>query len=442
MLSTSSDSPATLWALVDCNNFYASCEKLFRPDLADRPVVVLSNNDGCIVARSAEAKALGIPMGAPEFKLRARLQELGVVVFSSNYALYGDISARVTAVLEQCCPLVEPYSIDEAFMRLDAPQRANLPEFCRDVRQRVQRWTGITVSVGVGTTRTLAKVATHVAKKHPAYEGVFSLVRPAEAVDRVLARTPVEDVWGVGRRQARRLWAEGIRTALHMKNVDDILLRRMLTITGWRTALELRGIPCLGNDTAPVARKTLMSTRSFARRIHDKAMLAQALSTFAVRAATRLRREGLVASGLSVHIRTARPGQGAANERLYDQTTQCSLPVPTADSQQFINAALDGLERIFVPGFAYAKAGVMLYGLERADTMQGSLLALAAGSDADGDKRRQRLMRSLDDINGRFGRDTVIFGAQGMGHAPWHMRQEHRSPRMTTCWDEIPLAHC
>ena len=442
MLSTSSDSPASLWALVDCNNFYASCEKLFRPDLADRPVVVLSNNDGCIVARSPEAKALGIPMGAPEFKLRSRLQELKVAVFSSNYALYGDISARVTGILEQCCPLVEPYSIDEAFMRLDGPQRVNLPEFCRELRQRVQKWTGITVSVGVGATRTLAKVATHVAKKHPVYGGVFSLARPVEAIDRVLHHTPVEDIWGVGRRQARRLWAEGILTALHLKHADDILLRRLLTVTGWRTALELRGVPCLGNETAPVARKTLMSTRSFAHRIHDKAMLAQALSTFAVRAAARLRREGLVASGLAVHIRTARPGQAAANERLYDQTIQCSLPVPTADSQQFINAALNGLERIFAPGFAYAKAGVMLYGLERADAMQGSLLALAAGNDACGDGRRQRLMRSLDDINGRFGRDTVIFGAQGMGHAPWHMRQEHRSPRMTTCWDEIPLVRC
>ena len=308
MSSTSSDSPASLWALVDCNNFYASCEKLFRPDLADRPVVVLSNNDGCIVSRSAEAKALGIPMGAPEFKLRSQLRALNVAVFSSNYALYGDISARVVDILEQCCAQVEPYSIDESFLRLEAPHRANLPEFCRDVRQRIQRWTGITVSVGVGATRTLAKIATHVAKKHPSYGGVFSLARQERDIDRVLAGTPVEDVWGVGRRQARRLWAEGICTALHMKNADDIMLRRLLTVTGWRTALELRGVPCLGNDTAPVARKTLMSTRSFAQRIHDKAMLAQALSTFAVRAATRLRREGLVASGLGVHIRTARFG--------------------------------------------------------------------------------------------------------------------------------------
>jgi len=291
---------------------------------------------------------------------------------------------------------VEPYSIDESFLRLEAPQRANLPEFCRDVRQRIQRWTGITVSVGVGATRTLAKIATHVAKKHPSYGGVFSLVRQERDIDRVLAGTPVEDVWGVGRRQARRLWAEGICTALHMKNADDIMLRRLLTVTGWRTALELRGVPCLGNETAPVARKTLMSTRSFAQRIHDKAMLAQALSTFAVRAATRLRREGLVASGLGVHIRTARPGQAAAEERLYDQTAQCPLPLPTADSQMFIRTALEGLDRIFLPGFAYAKAGVMLYGLERADAVQGSLLALAAGIESGGDGRRQSLMRSLD----------------------------------------------
>ncbi len=442
MSSINSDSPAALWALVDCNNFYASCEKLFRPDLVDRPVVVLSNNDGCIVARSAEAKALGIPMGAPEFKLRSQLREMNVAVFSSNYALYGDISARVVHILEQVCSQVEPYSIDECFVRLDAPHQANLPEFCRDVRQRIQRWTGITVSVGVGATRTLAKLATHVAKKHASYEGVFSLARREADIDRVLGNTPVEDVWGVGRRQARHLWGEGIRTALHMKKADDILLRRLLSVTGWRTALELRGVPCIGNETAPVTRKTLMSTRSFAQRIHDKAMLAQALSTFAVRAATRLRRDGLVASGLAVHIRTARPGQAAAGERLYDQTVQCPLPVATADSQQFIRAALDGLERIFIPGFAYAKAGVMLYGLELVDAMQGNLLNLAAGLEAHGDGKRQRLMRSLDDINNRFGRDTVIFGAQGMGEAPWHMRQEHRSPRLTTCWDELPLARC
>lgn len=193
-----------IWALVDCNNFYASCEKLFRPDLADRPVVVLSNNDGCIVARSAEAKALGIPMGEPEFKARALLRHHGVAVFSSNYALYGDLSARVMGTLEQCCPNVEQYSIDEAFLRLDAPLQANLPEFCRELREKVFRWTGITVSVGVAATRTLAKVANHIAKAHEEYGGAFSLVRAEADIDRVLAHTPVDEVWGIGRRHARR----------------------------------------------------------------------------------------------------------------------------------------------------------------------------------------------------------------------------------------------
>jgi len=442
MSSTSSEPLAPLWAHVDCNNFYASCEKLFRPDLAGKPVVVLSNNDGCIVARSAEAKALGIPMGAPEFKLRARLRELGVEVFSSNYALYGDISNRVTRILEQCCPQVEPYSIDECFLRLESPQRANLPEFCREAQRRIRQWTGIPVSVGVGPTRTLAKIATHVAKRHAAYGGVFSLARGEADINRVLARTPVEEVWGVGRRQARRLWAVGVLSALDMKEADDVMLRRLLTVTGWRTALELRGVACISNDTAPVTRKTIMSTRSFAQRIRDKAMLAQALSTFAVRAAMRLRREGLVAGGVAVHIRTARPGQSSPGERLYDQTLPCPLPAPTADSGLFLRVALEGLDRVFLPGFAYAKAGIMLYDLQRADAVQGSLLALAAGMDAMGDPRRQRLMRSLDDINTRFGRDTVIFGAQGMAEAPWHMRQERLSPRRTTRWDELPLARC
>ena len=433
MSSTNCKKP--LWALVDCNNFYASCEKLFRPDLAARPVVVLSNNDGCVVARSSEAKALGIPMGAPEFKIRPLLRELGVEVFSSNYALYGDISTRILAILERHCPLVEPYSIDEAFLRLDAPLRVNLPEFSRALRDIILRWTGISVSIGLAETRTLAKVANHVAKSRAAYGGVFSLARPEAEIDAVLARTPVGEVWGVGRRQVKRLHAEGVCTALDLKRAGDLWLRKRLTVAGWRTALELRGLPCIGEDNAPVPRKALMSSRSFAHKVRKREMLAQALSCFAARAGARLRRESLVAGGMAVHIRTSRH----ESARFYDQTLQTRFPEPTADSHALIHAALQGLERIYRPGFGYAKAGVMLFDLEDRERLQARLLA---AEDPARQRRRERLMDSLDAINRRFGRDAVTFGAQGLGEAPWHMRREHCSPRLTTDWKELPLARC
>lgn len=424
-----------LWALVDCNNFYASCEKLFRPDLAGCPVVVLSNNDGCIVARSAEAKALGIPMGEPEFKVRALLKRHGVTVFSSNYALYGDLSARVMDTLEQCCPNVEQYSIDEAFLRLDAPLQANLPEFCRDLREKVLRWTGITVSVGVSTTRTLAKIANHIAKAYKEYDGAFSLVRMEADINRVLARTPVDEVWGIGRRQARKLRARAIHTALDLKHADDLWLRKTLTITGWRTALELRGIPCIGNDTEPVARKTLVSSRSFGAKVRDKESLAEALASYASRAGARLRAEGLEAGGIAAHIRTAQ--HGAA--RRYDQTAYVPFPAPTADTAALIRAVKRGLDSIYQEGFAYAKAGVMLYEIELKDARQGNLLQLATAAQ---DSRREALMGTVDLLNRRYGRHALHFGAEGPKDAAWHMRRGRCSPRLTTDWNELAQAIC
>lgn len=424
-----------IWALVDCNNFYASCEKLFRPDLIHRPVVVLSNNDGCIVARSAEAKTLGIPMGEPEFKVRSLLRQYGVTVFSSNYALYGDVSARVMSTLEQCCPAVEQYSIDEAFLRLDARLQAHLPEFCRDLREKVLRWTGITVSVGVGATRTLAKVANYIAKARKEYGGIFSLARPEAAIDRVLACTPVEEIWGVGRRQARKLRAQAIHTALALKRADDLRVRKTLTITGWHTCLELRGIACINSDSAPTPRKTLVSSRSFGNKIRDRESLAQALASFAARAGERLRAEGLVAGGLAAQIRTARHNV----ERRYDQSAFVPFPTATADTSVLVRAAKKGLNAIFLEGFAYAKAGVMLYALEPKDARQGNLLQLAT---LEQDARREALMSAVDLLNRRYGRHSVRFGAEGPAQAAWHMRRGRCSPRMTTHWSELAQALC
>lgn len=447
--SGSSRRSAALWALVDCNNFYASCERLFRPDLAARPVVVLSNNDGCIVARSPEARALGIPMGAPEFTWRSFLQQHGVAVFSSNYALYGDISARIMRILEQHCPQVEQYSIDEAFVRLDGAQALQAMDVARHLRTIIARWTGISVSIGVAPTRTLAKIASHIGKKRA--DGLAFLGDDARLpgagkdapqaaccfrADDVLAGLPVTEVWGIGRRQARTLWARGITTAAALRDADDQWLRRTLTVTGWRTALELRGVPCIAVDNAPTPRHTLVSSRSFARPAVRPEALREAVSCFTARAAERLRRAGLVAGGIAVHIRTSRH---AREEAFYGPTVQMPLPDATSDTLVLQRAAQAGLERLFRPGYAYAKAGVMLYALEAAAGRQASLLPCLSPRE---ERRRAALMRTLDAINAKFGRECVMFGAQGLGEADWHMRQERRSPRMTTRWDELPRVRC
>lgn len=432
---SSTNSKKKLWALVDCNDFYASCEKLFRPDLADRPVVVLSNNDGCIVARSKEAKALGIPMGVPEFKVRHLLKEHDVEVFSSNYTLYGDISHRVMSVMEKLCPHVEQYSIDEAFLGIDGALIPNLPDFCRHMRQTILRWTGITVSIGVGATRTLAKVANHIAKKDPRLDGLYSLVRPEAQIDKVLAATPVGDIWGIGKRQRQKLLAECIYTALDLKHTDDIWLRKNLTITGWHTALELRGIPCIDDTGTPSARKTIVSSRSFGKRVHDLQSLYEAVASFTARAAERLRTMELVAGGISVHIRTSR-----YDDDLYDQMAQSRLPVATDDTLLLLRSAKRLLEGIFEAGYAYAKAGIMLYDLQPRCGRQASLLALTPQSRND--SRATALMQTLDEINARYGRNSLRYGAEGSEEAGWRPQQKRLSKHMTTDWDELPDVLC
>lgn len=452
-----------VWALMDCNNFYASCERLFRPDLEGRPVVVLSNNDGCIVARSAEAKALGIPMGEPEYKARPLLRRHKVAVFSSNYALYGDISSRVMGIAETVAPQVHVYSIDEAFMRLDGALGPQADAVARALVERVRRWVGIAVSVGLAPTRTLAKLANYMAKK----EGVGVFAFPEEPAERdiLLRRIPVEAVWGIGRRQAARLQGRGVTTAAGLRDLNDGWLRDKLTVTGWRTAMELRGIPCIDENQLPTPRRTLVSSRSFAEKVTEMAHLSEALTCFTTRAAERLRAEDLLTGGICVHIRTSRHGQG----EYFEQTVHVSLPEPTADTVILIKAAERGLASAFKAGVAYAKAGVMLVDLCPRKGRQGNLLALG---NEEARQRRERLMAALDAVNGRFGRHTLHTAAEGMPlaagnsnapnarkpsdaphspekqsspdapHSPWHMKREFRSPSVTTDWNELAVAKC
>lgn len=423
---------------MDCNNFYASCERLFRPDLEGRPIVVLSNNDGCIVARSAEAKALGAPMGEPEYKARPLLRRHNVAVFSSNYALYGDISSRVMSVAESVVPQVEVYSIDEAFLRLDGALAANAAELAATLVERVRAWVGIAVSVGVAPTRTLAKLANRIAKKN----GIGVFVFPQEPAQRnaLLTATPAGDIWGIGPRQAARLASRGQTTALALRDMDDVQVRSLLTVTGWRTAMELRGIPCIDQDAAPVPRRTLVSSRSFACKVTEKSELAEALSAYTVRAAERLRKEDLLAGGLLVHVRTSCHGC----EAFVEANVAVNFAEPTADTTTLIKAALRGLEGAFRPGTPYAKAGVMLTDLCPRKGRQGSLLALGNEEER---QSRERLMAALDAVNGRFGRHSLRYAAEGplqteTVQARWHMRREHCSPRATTSWAELPIVFC
>ncbi|MBI4791848.1 MAG: Y-family DNA polymerase [Deltaproteobacteria bacterium] len=415
-----------LFALVDCNNFYASCERLFDPRLIGKPVVVLSNNDGCIIARSNEAKALGVRMGDPYFKCEKFLQAHDVAVFSSNYALYGDISSRVMALLRRLEPAVEVYSIDEAFLHLSAMAGGTLTAYGGQLRRTVLRWTGIPVSIGIGPTKTLAKVAGRVAKKNAALQGVFDI--SGADVDEILGRFAAADVWGIGRRLAERLALSGITTALDLKNCGDEWLRRNLSITGLRTAMELRGISCISLEECPVSRKSIASSKSFGCQVESLAALKEALATYVEQAAVRLRAQHALANSLEISISTNRFSKTTVP---YSGRRVITLPEPTASTTVLINHALPALAGLYQPGLRYQKAGVVLFGLVPESHYQPNLFA---GQD----KKSGPLMAALDRINGKWGRCTIQHAAAGLTK-PWRNRQQKKSAAYTTSWQELPV---
>lgn len=421
----------SLTALADCNNFYVSCERLTRPDLEGKPVVVLSNNDGCIVSRSNEAKALGIPMGEPEFKIRDVLRRHGVSVFSSNYALYGDISGRVMRTLETVTPDVEIYSIDEAFLPLTGALTADPAAVAQAARERVRRWIGIPVSVGIAPTRVLAKIANHVAKRYPAYGGVFDM-SVCRRIDALLESTPAKEIWGIGRRNALRLHERGIFNARQLRDAEPGMIRKLLTTTGLNILLELRGIPAITCEDAPPARRTIISSRSFGKPVTEESHLAEAVATYIARAAEKLRAQGLLARGVAVHVRTSRHAAGVP----YDETAHVSLERATADTAALIKAAHAGLHSVYQAGYLYAKAGVMLFDLAEQGRGQNDLLALVDGSEAH-EKARAGLMAIVDRINQRHGRRCLRFAGEGVGETVWRMRRERLSPRWTTEFKEL-----
>ncbi len=416
-----------VFALVDCNNFYASCERVFNPRLDGKPLVVLSNNDGCVVARSNEAKELGIGMGVPEFQIRPLLRAHHVQVFSSNYTLYGDMSQRVMETLEPFCPDLEVYSIDEAFLSLLGFERRNLTEYGRQIRRTVKQWTGIPVSVGIAETKTLAKIANRIAKRTPDLEGVFDLLACSDR-DALLGQVAVEDVWGIGRNHARVLNQHGITTALQLRGVDDQWIRKRMGIIGLRLVMELRGVSCLNLEQCPSPKQSLTCSRAFGKLINTLAEMEEAVSVYTSRVAEKLRREQLAAMVLTVSLTTNEFKEGPQ----YSNALTLKLPIATDSTTDLIRSALQSIRAIYRDGYLYKKAGVMLTVLVPVNRTQADLF-----DDQDRGKSK-RLMSALDAINDRWGVGTLQYASSGISHA-WMTQFHRRSPAYTTNWNELPL---
>ncbi len=425
-----------LVALADCDNFYASCETVFRPDWRGKPLIVLGNNDGNIIARSAAAKSLGIPMGAPLHQVRAIIRERGVIVCSANFAFYGDMSRRVMEVLERYTPQLDIYSIDEAF--LDLSPVATLPPiqrraFAVEARATVARWTGIPLTMGVAPTKTLAKAAAERSKRDPALGGVCVLGETASARDDLLRALPVGEVWGIGPRRAALLTRHGITTAYDLAQADTRWVRRHLSVTGARVQLELRGIACLPLDATPERRKQLCVSRSFGRPVTTLDELSEAAALFTAHVAERCRAQRTIATRLTLFL-TTNPFREW--EPQHSASATIPLPSATADTLALLRAAASALRRIYRPGYSYHKLGVILGSFTPDTPRQGELFGDGALTPA-AEEQREALMRTLDAINARFGRDMIRPLSAGVAQ-PWRMRQARRSPHYTTRWDELP----
>ena len=419
-----------VFALVDCNNFYASCEKLFRPDLANKPVVVLSNNDGCIIARSKEAKKLGIKMGLPVFQVRDLLQKHQIVAFSSNYALYADISQRVMSTLESLAPRVEVYSIDEAFLDLTGiAYSQGLTEFGLDVRRIVQKHIGITVCVGIAPTKTLAKLANHAAKTWPKTGGVVDLTS-TERQRKLLAILPVDEVWGIGSKLTKRLQQLDINTALQLADADPKFIRQHFSVVVERTVRELNGESCIAIEDVAPTKKQIVSSRAFGERITDKQHMQEAISEYVSRACKKLRQERQEAKHLTVFLRTS---PFSDKDAPYSASKSIELDSPSSDTRQFLKKAMQLLDSLWMNGYRYAKAGIMLADFYDPGVYQPSLFdEPLVQKETD-----QKLMQLIDDLNSKHGK-ALWFASQGTKQG-WSMKRELLSPAYTTNWHELPM---
>ncbi len=423
-------------ALIDGNNFYVSCERVFQPKLEGKPVVVLSNNDGCVVARSAEVKALGVPMGAPWFQLRDLAKQHGIIAKSSNYTLYGDMSQRMHSVIGQFAPEQEIYSIDESFLDLTGFNR-DLMDYGLQIRQRVRQWIGVPVCVGIGSSKTLAKLANHVAKKIllPSMgDGVCNLNELARSdLDGLLGRLDVGEVWGVGRRILTRLNDLGVHTVKQLKESSPIWIKKEFNVVLARTVAELNGEPCLELEDIAPPKKQIVSSRSFGQPVVTLEDINEAVVSYASRASEKLRKQRSVAGAIQVFVETNR---FKPKEPQYNNAVTVKLLQPTSNSFKLGEAAIYGMRKIFKYGYAYKKCGVMLMDLMPEDRVPVDLFAQI---DLPDTTRSKTLMATLDEINAKMGRGTVRSAGEGLAK-PWAMRSDNKSQAFTTDWDNLPLA--
>ncbi len=417
----------TIFALIDCNNFYASCERAFRPDLENVPIAVLSNNDGCIIARSQEVKDLGIPMGTPAFKNDHLFKKHGIKVFSSNYTLYADMSNRVMTTIAEYCPDIEVYSIDESFVQLYSFRNRDLTAYMQELRLKIQQTTGIPVSIGIATTKTLAKIANHIAKKNKQYNGVFNLLEEKD-IDRLLVRVPVDDIWGIGRQYSKFLVDNNIFTAYDLKNSNDEWIDKYLTSVGHKTVLELRGQSCIDLDMIIAPKKGIVSSKSFGKPVSTLQEMEEAVATYTTTAVKKLRKQNSVASIISVFISTNRFKETPQ----YNNNASFKFTSPTAYTPDFIEAALKILRRIYRKGFFYKKAGVMITDISSEENVPYDIF-----NPLYLDRPQKDIMDIVDKINNTMGENTLFYGSLGIKNK-WQMRRNLLSPKYTTSWKDIP----
>ena len=410
-------------ALVDCNSFYVSCERLFNPKIQNVPVVVLSNNDGCVISRSTEAKKLGIRMGEPYFKVKDLVEKNNVQIFSSNYALYGDLSRRVMKVLKGFTDRIEIYSIDEAFLDLSHIKDEEIEEYGKRIRERVLKWTGIPTSVGISNTKTLSKVANNIAKKNKA--GVIFLKKN---IDEILKIFDISDVWGVGKQLSKLYKKNGINNAYKLKNISNTWVKKSTNVLGAKTVMELRGIPCIGLETEETKRKSCCVSRSFGKKVQSLDKLKESITTHCLNAAEKIRTDKQTTRAITVFVRTSPFDK---NRKYYSNSITIELPISSNNSIELVKIAIKGLEKIYKYGYLYQKAGIILSKLKDTSEKEFNLLAPIL------ETKSKTLMRAIDFTNAKYGRNAISIAQAGIKN-DWKMRREHSSKIDTASFDLLP----
>jgi DNA polymerase V len=410
-------------ALIDCNSFYVSCERLFKPKINNKPVVVLSNNDGCVISRSTEAKRIGIKMGEPYFKVKELVRKNNVHIFSSNYALYGDISRRVMKTLKSFSDKIEIYSIDEAFVDLSHVEGKEIESYGKEIREKILKWTGIPTSVGIANTKTLSKVANHIAKKNKT--GVIYL---NENIDYHLKNFYISDIWGVGKQLSKLYIKNGIDTAYKLKNISNSWVKKSTNVLGAKTVMELRGITCINLETQEMKRKSCCVSRSFGKKVESLEKLKESITTHCLNAAEKIRNDNQTTRSITIYIRTSPFDK---NRKYYSNSITIDLPVATSNSLELVKTAINGLKKIYKYGYFYQKAGIVLSKLRESSENDFNLLAPIM------ENKSQTLMKAIDFTNAKYGRNAISIAQAGIDNS-WKMKREHSSKIDTASFDSLP----